>query len=123
MKDKKYYGHDYYESMNKLVNKTWLIVGLLLVSALITFAIYFFNNTLNKNMNNKFNETSEKIDSVNQSQTEVLNTLNSINEKLEYNNQMVIDTIMKVNNSVNKFGKSVKEIRSEIDTLIVYIKK
>ena len=123
MKDKKYYGHDYYESMNKLVNKTWLIVGLLLVSALITFAIYFFNNTLNKNMNNKFNETSEKIDSVNQSQTEVLNTLNSINEKLEYNNQMVIDTIMKVNNSVNKFGKSVKEMRSEIDTLIVYIKK
>lgn len=123
MKDNKYYGHDYYESMNKLVNKTWLIVGLLLVSALITFAIYFFNNTLNKNMNIKFNETSEKIDSVNQSQTEVLNTLNSINEKLEYNNQMVIDTIMKVNNSVNKVSKSVKEMRSEIDTLIVYIKK
>jgi transcription initiation factor IIF auxiliary subunit len=74
-------------------------------------------------MNIKFNETSEKIDSVNQSQTEVLNTLNSINEKLEYNNQMVIDTIMKVNNSVNKVSKSVKEMRSEIDTLIVYIKK
>lgn len=123
MKKKDYYGHDFYESMDKLVNKVWLVVSLLIVTSLITIAIYFFNNSLSKNVDNGFNQTNEKIDSVSLTQSNILSELNSINEKLDLNNEKVIDTILNLNGDVNKLNRSIGKINNNIDTLIVYIKK
>lgn len=123
MKNKDYYGHDFYQSMDKLVNKVWLVVSLLIVTSLITIAIYFFNNSLSKNVDNGFNQTNEKIDSVSLTQSNILSELNSINEKLDLNNEKVIDTILNLNGDVNKLNRSIGKINNNIDTLIVYIKK
>lgn len=123
MKKKDYYGHDFYESMDKLVNKVWLVVSLLIVTSLITIAIYFFNNSLSKNVDNGFNKTNEKIDSVSLTQSNILSELNSINEKLDLNNEKVIDTILNLNGDVSKLNRSIGKINNNIDTLIVYIKK
>lgn len=123
MKNKDYYGHDFYQSMDKLVNKVWLVVSLLIVTSLITIAIYFFNNSLSKNVDNGFNQTNEKIDSVSLTQSNILSELNSINEKLDLNNEKVIDTILNLNGDVNRLNRSIGKINNNIDTLIVYIKK
>lgn len=123
MKNKDYYGHDFYQLMDKLVNKVWLVVSLLIVTSLITIAIYFFNNSLSKNVDNGFNQTNEKIDSVSLTQSNILSELNSINEKLDLNNEKVIDTILNLNGDVNKLNRSIGKINNNIDTLIVYIKK
>ena len=120
MKKRDYYGHDFYESMDKLVNKIWLVVSLLIVTSLITMAIYFFNNSLSKNVDKGFNQTNKKIDSV---QSSILSELISINEKLDLNNEKVIDTILDLNGDVNRLNRSIGKINNNIDTLIVYIKK
>lgn len=123
MKNKDYYGHDFYQSMDKLVNKVWLIVSLLIVTSLITMAIYFFNNSLSQNVDNRFNQTNQKIDSVSLTQSNILSELNSINEKLDLNNEKVIDTILDLNGDVNRLNRSIGKINNNIDTLIIYIKK
>ena len=123
MKNKDYYGHDFYQSMDKLVNKVWLIVSLLIVTSLITMAIYFFNNSLSQNVDNRFNQTNQKIDSVSLTQSNILSELNSINEKLDLNNEKVIDTILDLNSDVNRLNRSIGKINNNIDTLIIYIKK
>lgn len=123
MKKKDYYGHDFYQSIDKLVNKVWLIVSLLIVTSLITIAIYFFNNSLSKNVDGGFNQTNQKIDSVSLAQSNILSELNSINEKLDLNNEKVIDTILNLNGDVNRLNRSIGKINNNIDTIIVYIKK
>jgi peptidoglycan hydrolase CwlO-like protein len=120
---KEYYGHDFYKSMDKIVNKVWLVVSLLIVTSLITIAIYFFNNSLSQNVDKGFNQTNEKIDSVSLTQSNILSELNSINEKLDLNNEKVIDTILDLNGDVNRLNRSIGKINNNIDTLIVYIKK
>lgn len=120
---KEYYGHDFYKSMDKVVNKVWLVVSLLIVTSLITIAIYFFNNSLSQNVDKGFNQTNQKIDSVSLTQSNILSELNSINQKLDLNNEKVIDTILDLNDDVNRLNRSIGKINNNIDTLIVYIKK
>jgi uncharacterized protein (UPF0333 family) len=118
-----YYGNEYFQNMDKSITKIWMGVALLILASIVSIVFYFLIDSNSKSVIKNIDKANQKIDSSINYQVDILYSLDKINEKLEYNNQMVIDTIMKVNGSVNKVNKSVKEMRSEIDTLIVYIKK
>lgn len=118
-----YYGNEYFQNMDKSISKIWMGVALLILASIVSIVFYFLIDSNSKSVIKNIDKANQKIDSSINYQVDILYSLDKINEKLEYNNQMVIDTIMKVNGSVNKVNKSVKEMRSEIDTLIVYIKK
>jgi uncharacterized protein (UPF0333 family) len=118
-----YYGNEYFQNMDKSISKIWMGVALLILASIVSIVFYFLIDSNSKSVIKNIDKSNQKIDSSINYQVDILYSLDKINEKLEYNNQMVIDTIMKVNGSVNKVNKSVKEMRSEIDTLIVYIKK
>lgn len=118
-----YYGNEYFQNMDKSISKIWMGVALLILASIVSIVFYFLIDSNSKSVIKNIDKSNQKIDSSINYQVDILYSLDKISEKLEYNNQMVIDTIMKVNSSVNKVSKSVKEVRSEIDTLIVYIKK
>lgn len=118
-----YYGNEYFEKMDKSISKIWMGVALLIFATITSILFYFFIDSNSKVIIKNIDNSNHKIDSSINYQVNILHSLDKIDQKLEYNNQMVIDTIMKVNSSVNRINKSVNKIGSDVDTLIVYIKK
>lgn len=106
----------------KKSKKTILITSVFLFimfSSAIVGSIFYFGKKESNFVHNKLDTLTEKVDSISETQNNVISSLGLINQQLDKtidDNQVVISGIGSVSNKVN-------QVNSKMDTIVIYIKK